>query len=152
MVLPADNCGPQSDSIQIEHPLQRTDNIWQDHQRFQFLQQVNAWNMINYRFRKMQQQQHLIPQYRHAWRMANLTSHAVMHAAPADNVSIINFSRVHCPEQQNFPVPLHIRIPSDAYRTQPPATTIDPSHMLAPTPKSSTESSSELINILSYLH
>lgn len=56
-----------------EHPL-RLENIWQDHQRLQFQEQVNTWNRMMYRYWKLQQQQHLIPYYQNAWCSKELLS------------------------------------------------------------------------------
>ncbi|KAL4104626.1 hypothetical protein QTP88_019920 [Uroleucon formosanum] len=68
-VLPTENRVPSPDFDRFEYSLVqfRTENIWQDHQRLQFRQQVNTWNMMRYKMWKRQQQQHLIPMYLNAW-------------------------------------------------------------------------------------
>ncbi|XP_060870823.1 homeobox protein Hox-B2a-like [Metopolophium dirhodum] len=127
--LLAENRVQQPDIDQLEHSLVpfRTDNIWQDHQRLQFLQQVNTWNMMSYKMWGMQHQQHVIPMYGNAWGMANNMSLGVNCRAPTENVFLLcPCPHVHLLENQGFPFSLQ---------------TFTMTHTLSTTPKSSSKSS-----------
>ncbi|CAI6372140.1 unnamed protein product [Macrosiphum euphorbiae] len=123
--LPAENRVRQLDIDSLEHSLVpfHTEDIWQDHQRLQFLQQVNTWNMMSYKMWETQQQQHLMPMYWNAGSMANHMPLGVNCGAPTESVHLIcPCPRVHLLENKGFNVSLH---------------TFTTSHTLTTTPKSS---------------